>query len=67
MMKSERLNVAVAPEVKALWQSWADKKGMSLSNFIRHCVNVCVSAYEKQERDRKKQRVSSTIGQSMIC
>lgn len=53
-MKSERLNVAVAPEVKALWQSWADKKGMSLSNFIRHCVNVCVSAYEKQERSREK-------------
>lgn len=53
-MKSERLNVAVAPEVKALWQSWADKKGMSLSNFIRHCVNVCVSVYEKQERDREK-------------
>ena len=49
-MKNDRVTVPLAPEVKAL----ADKKGMSLSNFIRHCVNVCVSAYEKQERSREK-------------
>ena len=48
MMKSDRVTVPLAPEVKEKWQKWADKKGMSLPAFIRYCVGLCVDLYEKK-------------------
>ena len=47
-MKSDRVTVPLAPEMKEQWQKWADKKGMSLPAFNRHCVGLCVDLYEKK-------------------
>ena len=39
----ERIYMYVFPGDKKAWQSEADKKGVSLSEFIKRCVNEKIS------------------------
>lgn len=45
--KTKQVNVAITPETKDRWEHWAEKKGMTVAQFVRHCVSVCITAYEK--------------------
>ena len=51
--KSVQLNVAVTPIMKEQIDKWAEKKDMTTPSFVRHCIKVCVAAYEKQENGKK--------------
>ena len=46
--KSERINLTVTPAMKERWSALAEEKDMTVPEFIRHCVNVYVAAYEKR-------------------
>ena len=39
----KRINLYLAPEEKDRWQSEADRQGISLSEFIKRCVNEKIS------------------------
>ncbi len=39
----ERIYMYVFPEDKKAWQSEADRQGISLSEFIKRCVNEKIS------------------------
>jgi hypothetical protein len=49
--KSKQVNVAITPETKDQWEYWAEKKGMTVAQFVRHCVSVYITAYEKSGKD----------------
>ena len=46
--KSERINLTVTPGMKERWSALAEEKDMTVPEFIRHCVNVYVTAYDKR-------------------
>ena len=48
--KSVRVDVPLTPEAKARWIQWAEKKNMTLPEFVRHCVSVCIVAYERNQK-----------------
>jgi hypothetical protein len=48
--KSERINLTVTPGMKERWSELAEKKDMTVPEFIRHCVNVYVTAYDKRAK-----------------
>ena len=48
--KSVRVDVPLTPDTKEKWSEWAEKKNMTLPAFVRHCVNVCIIAYEKNQK-----------------
>lgn len=39
----KRINMYLPPEEKDRWQSEADRQGISLSEFIKRCVNEKIS------------------------
>ena len=45
---SKRVNLTLKDGQYDVWQQWADKKDMSIHEFIKHCVKVCILAYEKK-------------------
>lgn len=47
--KSVRLAVPLTPTMKEEWGKWAEKKNMTLPQFVRHCVNACIMAYVKRD------------------
>ena len=49
--KTKQVNVAITPETKERWEYWAEKKSMTIAQFVRHCVNVCIMAYEKASKN----------------
>ena len=53
--KSVQLNVAVTPSMKKRLDKFAERKNMTVAEFVRHCINVCLTAYENKEKSRKQQ------------
>lgn len=49
-MSKSSITLSLTDKQKQLWQKWADTKGMNMSAFIRHCVGVCISVYEKKSK-----------------
>lgn len=45
--KSERINLTVTPAMKERLSTLAEEKDMTVPEFIRHCVNVYIVAYDK--------------------
>ena len=50
--KSIQLNVAVTPSMKKRLDKFAEQKNMTVAEFVRHCINVCLTAYENKEKSR---------------
>ena len=48
--KSERINLTVTPTMKERLSILAEEKDMTVPEFIRHCVNVYVAAYDKRAK-----------------
>lgn len=46
--KSERINLTVTPAMKERLSILAEEKDMTVPEFIRHCINVYVAAYDKR-------------------
>ena len=51
--KTKQVNVAITPETKDRWEYWAENKGMTVAQFVRHCVSVCITAYEKAGKNQR--------------
>ena len=51
--KTERISILVTEEQKARWQAEADKRGKSMPEFIRHCVDTYITLMEKVKRQQK--------------
>lgn len=47
--KSERINLMVTPAMKKRWEKWAKIKDMTISDYVRHCVEVCTTMYESRK------------------
>lgn len=48
--KSERINLTVTPAMKERLNVLAEEKDMTVPEFIRHCINVYVAAYDKRAK-----------------
>lgn len=42
-----RIGLYLPPEEKDRWQNEAKKQGLSLSEFIKSCVNRCLGEWER--------------------
>ena len=51
--KSVQLNVSITPTMKRRLDKFAEQKNMTVAEFVRHCINVCLTAYENKEKLRK--------------
>ena len=47
MAKTERVNVWLTEEQKDRWQAEANKRGKTLPEFVRHCVDTYLTLMEK--------------------
>lgn len=45
--KSDRVTINVRPDQKQRWQEEANKRGKSLPEFIRHCVETYLILMDK--------------------
>ena len=45
--KDAQVSVLVTQEQKAKWQAEADKRGKSLPEFVRHCVETYIMLMKK--------------------
>ena len=48
--KSVRVDIPLTPNMKEQWSYWAERKNMTIPQFVRHCVSVCIMAYEKNQK-----------------
>lgn len=48
--KSERINLTVTPAMKERLNILAEEKDMTVPEFIRHCVSVYITAYDKRAK-----------------
>lgn len=52
--KSVQLNVSITPTMKKRLDKFAEQKSMTTPEFVRHCINVCLTAYESKEKSRNR-------------
>lgn len=45
--KDVKIQVPLTTDQKERWESFADERDMSLSSFVRNCVEAYISASEK--------------------
>lgn len=48
--KSETVSVSVTPAQKERWKKWAEKKAMTMPEFVRNSVEIYITMLEKLER-----------------
>jgi len=39
-MKTSTVSVRITPDIKKLWQKWADREGMAVSEYVRHRMAI---------------------------
>lgn len=49
--KSVQINIAVTPTMKKRLDGLAEQKDMTVAEFVRHCINVYLTAYDKHHKN----------------
>jgi hypothetical protein len=52
--KDTRITLPITSAQKERWERYADEKDISLSSFIRNCVEAYISACEKIKKFEEK-------------
>ena len=48
--KTERINLTMTPAMRERLSALAEEKDMTVPEFIRYCVNVYITAYDKRAK-----------------